>query len=135
MVDIREFNDYYYDKFSDTTKTKFGFKSYTEFKEGLRARLYRTQFGFLTEYHAFFLSSILFGEENVKRIVELDKAGVDYQIVLNGLDYNIHVFVDTFRSWKFRWYKSRYKFVNKTPGIHVNLPYSLEQGRFNSLRF
>ena len=132
---FKEFNNYYFETYKDIIKERFNFNSYEDFKEGLRARLYRTQFGFLTEYHAFFLSSILFGEENVNRSVALDKAGVDFQISLNRTLYNIHIFVDTVRSWEYRNYKSRYKSVDSIPGIHTNLPYSLDSGKFNSLRF
>lgn len=105
------------------------------FEEGLKARLYRTQFGFLTEYHAFFLAASLFGVENVNRSTDLDRLGVDFQINYAGQTFNIHIFVDTPRAWNFRNYKSKFKGVNNLNGIHVNLPYSLKNGRFNSLRF
>jgi hypothetical protein len=65
----------------------------------------------------------------------MDIAGVDFQVKLDNNLYNIHIFVDTPRAWSFRNYKSQYKQVNKLPGIHVNLPYSLQAGKFNSLRF
>jgi hypothetical protein len=134
-MSFAEFNDYYFEKYKVIILERFNFHSFNDFKEGLRARLYRTQFGFLTEYHAFFLASIIFGNSNVKRSVELDKSGVDFQIILNGGVYNIHIFVDTDRSWKFRNYKSRFKSVDSIPGIHTNLPYALSSNRFNSLRY
>lgn len=105
------------------------------FKDGLRARLYRTQFGFLTEYHAYFLSQMVFSKENVWRGSSMDVAGVDFRIRFQQTWYNIHIFVDTGRAWQYRLYKSQHKNVEKIPGIHVNLPYSLQAGRFNSLRF
>ncbi len=97
--------------------------------------MYRTQFGFLTEYHAYFLCVCLFGDGNVSRSTELDLAGVDFEIRLMDNIYNIHIFVDSPRAWEYRNYKSQYKQVNSRPGIHVNLPYSLQSGRFNALRF
>ncbi len=134
-LSFTDFFDFYFNQHNDTIKNRFSFPTYESFSEGLRARLYRTQFGFLTEYHAFFLSSILFGSENVVRSTELDIAGVDFQIRLATNLYNIHIFVDTERAWRFRAYKSKYKKVNTLSGIHTNLPYSLQENRFNSLRF
>jgi hypothetical protein len=129
------FFDYYFNQHKDEIKNRFGFSNYESFADGLRARLYRTQFGFLTEYHAFFLSAALFGEKNVTRNTELDLAGVDFQVHLHDKLYNIHIFIDSKRAWDYRNYKSAHKQVNILPGIHVNLPYSLQSGRFNSLRF
>ncbi len=100
---------------------------------GLRARLYRTQFGFLTEYHAFFACRCFFPA--VYRDKGLDKAGVDFQLFYQQQTYNVHIFVDTPRAWAYRNYKSANKSGNKLPGVHVNLPYSLAANRFNSLRF
>ena len=134
-LSFNDFFEYYFDRHKEEIRKRFSFPDYDSFSKGLRARLYRTQFGFLTEYHAFFLSSILFGADNVVRSAELDLAGVDFQIKLNQQSYNIHIFVDTPRAWSYRTYKSKYKQVDKLPGIHVNLPYSLQSGRFNSLQF
>lgn len=134
-LSFSEFNDYYFERYKDAIKQQFGYPDYQHFAEGLKARLYRTQFGFLTEYHAFFLASVLFGEENVRRGTQLDLAGVDFEIRLEQLVYNMHIFVDSPRAWAFRNYKSKFKQVNSLPGIHVNLPYSLKDGRINSLRF
>jgi TaqI restriction endonuclease len=115
------FFDFYFNRYKDEIKKRFAFPEYECFLQGLRARLYRTQFGFLTEYHAFFLSSILFGVENVTRSTDMDIAGVDFQVKLENNLYNIHIFVDTLRAWSFRNYKSQYN--------------SLQAGKFNSLRF
>lgn len=134
-LSFSEFNDYYFERYKDAIKQQFSYPDYQHFAEGLKARLYRTQFGFLTEYHAFFLASVLFGEENVRRGTQLDLAGVDFEIRLEQLVYNMHIFVDSPRAWAFRNYKSKFKQVNSLPGIHVNLPYSLKDGRINSLRF
>jgi len=134
-LSFQEFFDHYFALFKDRIKNQFSFSSHESFSDGLRARLYRTQFGFLTEYHAFLLSSILFTKENVYRNPILDQQGVDFQIKYCGNLFNIHIFVDTQRAWHFRNYKSAFKNVEKTKGIHVNLPYSLKEGRFNSLRF
>ncbi|MBR2709640.1 TaqI family restriction endonuclease [Candidatus Saccharibacteria bacterium] len=106
-----------------------------EFLNGIRARLYRTQFGFLTEYHAFLLSKKVFGNSNVTRDFSKDRIGVDFQISHLGITYNIHIFVDSPRSWYYRNIKSAYRNVDSAPGIHVNLPYSLSQGKINSLLF
>lgn len=134
-LSFSDFFDYYFDRHKEEIKKRFSFPDYDSFSTGLRARLYRTQFGFLTEYHAFFLSSILFGPENVTRSTELDLAGVDFRIRLQNQFYNIHIFVDTTRAWEYRRYKSKHKEVDRLQGIHVNLPYSLQAGRLNSLRF
>ena len=106
-----------------------------QFINGIRARLYRTQFGFLTEYHAFLLSKKVFGDNNVTRDFSKDRIGVDFQISHLGITYNIHIFVDSPRSWYYRNVKSTYRNVDSAPGIHVNLPYSLSQGKINSLLF
>lgn len=129
------FYDNYLSRHREELKKQFGFTSDEIFEQGLRARLYRTQFGFLTEYHAFFLAGALFGKDNVIRGTELDLAGVDFQVRLDNQLYNIHIFVDSPRAWEYRNFKSQYKQVNSWPGVHVNLPYSLQAGRFNSLRF
>lgn len=130
-----QFYQFYFERYKDVIKDRFNFPTYDAFAQGLRARLYRTQFGFLTEYHAYHLCRYFFGENNVNRSVALDKAGVDFQLRYNANLYNIHIFVDTPRAWSYRNYKSSFKNVNKTPGIHVNLPYALGANRFNSLRF
>jgi hypothetical protein len=67
--------------------------------------------------------------------VELDKAGVDFQLTLNETVFNVHIFVDTPRAWSFRNYKSEHKNVNSFQGVHINLPYSLKENNFNSLRY
>lgn len=103
--------------------------------KGLEARLYRTQFGILTEYHAFYLCKEVFGSQNVKRDEALDKIGVDFQISFNKQLYNIHIFVDSYRAWSFRKFKKYHKFGNVVPGLHTNLPYSIQKGKFNSLKF
>ncbi len=113
-------------------KSKFNPKT---FVDGLKARLYRTQFGFLTEYHAYFIAKIVFGESNVTRDVKLDKIGVDFQIYFENNSYNIHIFVDTERSWYYRNKKSKDKNVDDYYGIHVNLPYSLKNNLIHSLKF
>ena len=134
-LSFNDFYESYFNRFKDELKNRFQFPDEENFAAGLRARLYRTQFGFLTEYHAYFLCVCLFGDGNVSRSTELDLAGVDFEIRLMDKIYNIHIFVDSPRAWEYRNYKSQYKQVNSRPGIHVNLPYSLQSGKFNSLRF
>lgn len=134
-LSFEQFYYYYFDQYKDVIKKEFGFTDDALFEKGLWARLYRTQIGFLTEYHAFHLCSDFFGKEKLKRSVELDKAGVDFQLSLNDKIFNIHIFVDTPRALSFRKYKSQHKNVNSLQGIHVNLPYSLKENNFNSLRY
>ncbi len=104
-------------------------------REGLRARLYRTQFGLLTEYHAYFGCRCIFGPENVVRDPALDQRGIDFQITDHPDQYNVHIFIDNARAWEYRRYKIDHKSVDRLPGHHVNFPYSLQPGRFNSLQF
>ncbi len=134
-LSFEQFYYYYFDQYKDIIKNEFGFTDDALFEKGLWARLYRTQFGFLTEYHAFYLCSDFFGKEKLNRSVELDKAGVDFQLMVNDKIFNIHIFVDTPRAWSFRKYKSTHKNVNSLQGVHVNLPYSLKENNFNSLRY
>lgn len=103
--------------------------------QGLRARLYRTQCGILTEYQAFLAAQVVFGAEHVRRSLSLDQAGVDFTIAHQQLAYHIHIFVDTQRAWQYRKYKSTHKRVDAMPGIHVNFPYALESGKINSLHY
>lgn len=130
------FNKFYYlylEKHGKMLKEKFS--SLEDLKRGLQARLYRTQCGFLTEYHGYLMAQKVFGKENVVRSKDLDKKGVDFQIKFNNQLFNIHVFVDSFRSREFRKFKSEHKHVDDLEGIHLDLPYSLDPGKINSLRF
>lgn len=106
--------------------------TWDEFKAGLRARLYRTQCSILTEYQAYYLSKIVF--DNVQRSTEMDKRGVDFQILYPGNTYNIHIFTDTHNARFYRDYKSQYKGTDLEKGTHVNLPYSLNPGKIHSVR-
>ena len=102
---------------------------------GLKARLYRTQCGILTEYQAFLGAQVVFGEENVSRSLGMDRLGVDFSIRHEEQVYHIHIFVDSPRAWHYRRIKSAQKKVDRMEGIHVNLPYALQAGRINSLHF
>lgn len=130
-----EFYDQYVALFGDQICQQFGYADLAAIGDGLRARLYRTQFGFLTEYHAYHLAATIFGSEHVRRGTDLDRAGVDFRIRFHGQIFNIHIFVDTPRSWSYRRIKSEKKGVDNFPGIHVNLPYALSSGAFHSLDF
>jgi len=132
---FQDFLNYYVKKYSEPLKKLCGVADWEKFKSGLKARLYRTQFGFLTEYHAFFIAKLVFGDDNVKRNTDLDKIGVDFQIFYLGKTFNIHIFVDTDRAWYYRRFKTNFKSVEQKEGSHVNLPYNLQQGYINSLRF
>lgn len=104
----------------------------------LRARLYRTQFGFLTEYHAVILISTVFTLKGytVWRGTDLDTVGVDCQIVKEADDkkYNIHIFVDSQRAWHYREKKRRQKHSDRLTGRHVDFPYTMQQGCIHSLK-
>lgn len=134
-LNFKEFYDYYLSTNESLLRETFSHIGWEDFKKGLEARLYRTQFGLLTEYHAYFACRCIFGTGNLKRNKELDKAGVDFQLLYKNQIYNIHIFVDTPRAWAFRQFKTANKSVEKTAGLHVNLPYSLKSNRFNSLKF
>lgn len=134
-LNFNEFYEYYLSKNLFQVKLLFSDTEEEELKKGIRARLYRTQFGILTEYHAYYASRCIFGAENVFRNKSHDKIGVDYSIILSSEVYHIHIFVDTERSWRFRKIKSEFKNVDSLSGIHVNLPYSLKTGRFNSVHY
>lgn len=102
---------------------------------GLKARLYRTQFGMLTEYHAYFLFQRVFGAQALRRDKQIDRRGVDFQLDFEQKIYNIHIFSDTLRAWAFRAEKIKHKESNSLAGVHVNLPYAIRAERFNSLFF
>lgn len=79
-VSFDDFFNYYLSKNEEKLKSLCKDNDWDKFKEGLKARLYRTLIGFLTEYHAFYMAKTIFGDENVKRSPELDKTGIDFQI-------------------------------------------------------
>lgn len=91
------------------------------FQQHLAARLYRTQFGFLTEYHAAILADAVFAEHGctVRRSPEMDRLGVDFTV--DGLDtpYHIHIFVDSERAWSFRQDKRIQKASNHVLGVSM----------------
>jgi hypothetical protein len=132
---FQDFFTFYLERYDKELKIECKDNNWEDFTKGLKARLYRTQFGFLTEYHAFLIAKLLFGDEKVNRSVTLDKKGVDFQIFYNKEIYNIHIFVDTERAWYFRKIKSKYKNVEQEEGIHVNLPYSLQKDNIHSVKF
>jgi hypothetical protein len=129
------FFNLYWKKHQALLKDKFSALNEQELLRGLRARLYRTQCGILTEYQAFLGAQAIFGNENVHRSIELDQTGVDFSITHQESYYHIHIFVDTQRAWHYRKYKSAYKQVESAEGIHVDLPYSLKNDRINSLYY
>ncbi|GAB4333933.1 MAG: TaqI family restriction endonuclease [Flammeovirgaceae bacterium] len=132
---FKAFYEYYVSQNEGELKQKFSNISWEDLKKGLEARLYRTQFGMLTEYHAYFLCKNIFGENNVIRNADLDRIGVDFQLLFNNEWYNIHIFVDTNRAWEYRRFKAQNKQSNVVKGLHINLPYSLARNRFNSLEY
>jgi hypothetical protein len=109
-----------------------------EAKRHLEARLYRTLFGFLTEYHAVMLIGHKFSPLGyaVVRGSDLDRVGVDCQIreAVSELLYNIHIFVDSARANRYRSGKLAFKSSNKLEGIHIDFPYRIKPGCIHSLR-
>lgn len=134
-LDFDSFFDLYWSKHQALLKDRFSTLNRQELLRGLRARLYRTQCGILTEYQAYLGAQVIFGNENVHRSIELDQTGIDFSITHQEHAYHIHIFVDTKRAWDFRKYKSAYKQVERAEGIHVDLPYSLKAGSINSLYY
>ena len=99
------------------------------FKCQLMARIYKGALGFLTELHAFILSSKFFYPNIVQR--GQDRLGTDFVIYYNDKIYNIHVFIDRKDSWAFRAFKASNKNSDKLPGIHINVPYLCFINNFN----
>ncbi len=128
-IGFLEFYKEYRDRFRDELR-RLHEGRYRHLREGdfyrnLEARLYRTYLGILTEYHAYFLAGEVFGAESVKRGSQLDKIGVDFQILYGDDVYNMHILVDTPRAWEYRLRKWVEKESDKTCGIHVNFPYTM----------
>ena len=134
-LDFEEFNDFYLKQNKQGLLTRFPNIPEELLLPGLKARLYRTQCGILTEYQAFLGAQAVFGEENVSRSLGMDRLGVDFSIRLGAQVYHIHIFVDSPRAWHYRRIKSAQKKVDQLEGVHVNLPYALQAGRINSLHF
>ncbi len=134
-VNFEDFYEYYLSKYLPQLRILYPKMAESELKLGIKARLYRTQFGILTEYHAYYASRCIFGIGNVYRHKLNDKIGVDYSITLGSHIYHVHVFVETDRAWKYRSFKHNNKNGDHLPGIHVDLPYSLKKGRFNSVSY
>jgi len=107
-----------------------------KFGSHLSARLYRTQIGFLTEYHCALLCQEVFAPEafTAVRSPELDRVGVDLQLVRETERYNLHIFVDSPRAWKFRREKRLRKSSNQESGVHIDFPYQVRRGCIHSLR-
>ncbi len=107
-----------------------------KFGSHLAARLYRTQIGFLTEYHCAMLCEEIFSPDGfvVRRSPDLDRVGVDIQLVRNKECYNLHIFVDSPRAWKFRREKRLQKSSNQQHGTHIDFPYQVRSGCIHSLR-
>lgn len=140
-LDFPEFAQLYWEAYESQLRRRFpltfaslGADTYTH----LRARLYRTQFGFLTEYHAVILLASVFSPKGytVWRGAALDRIGVDCLILEPGSEqrYNIHIFVDSKRAWSYRRKKRVVKSSDKALGQHIDFPYTMSQGRIHSLR-
>lgn len=106
------------------------------FGRHLAARLYRAQIGFLTEYHCAKLCEEVFAPDGFSTIrsTELDRMGVDLQLVKGDRRYNLHIFVDTPRAWRFRREKRARKASDREAGVHIDFPYQVRSGCLHSLR-
>lgn len=140
-LDFPDFADLYWQRYGSALRQRFPriFESLGEKVQlHLRARLYRTQFGFLTEYHAVILLAEVFTPRGfaVWRGSDLDRVGVDCQIVCQQTSqrYNLHIFVDSSRARRYREKKRVLKSSDQVEGIHVDFPYTLDQGCIHSLR-
>ena len=107
-----------------------------DFYKHLAARLYRTQFGFYTEYHAVILADKVFSAAGyvVERSTAMDAKGVDFTVLGFSLPCHIHIFVDSPRAWGYRDFKRLNKASNSVSGCHVNFPYQVASGCIHSLR-
>ena len=132
---FNEFYKYYINKHKEDLNLLIQKYWKDDFLKWLEARLYRTQFWFLTEYHAYFKCLSIFPKNSVIRNPELDKKWIDFQIKWKWELYNIHVFVDTERARKFREYKKNFKHVDEFQWTHVNFPYSLWTKKINTVKY
>lgn len=140
-LDFPEFSKMYIELHGAELRGRFEHKFSrlgSEVYRHIEARLYRTQFGFLTEYHAVILVSQIASPKGyeVYRGSDLDRVGVDCQIVLpvECETYNIHIFVDSPRAWSYRKYKQQAKSSNKVDGHHIDFPYTTRSGCVHSLK-
>lgn len=141
-IDFPEFASLYLEKYKNKLYLEFSpiIKSLgKDFHKHLQARLYRTQFGFLTEYHAVILLATVFVPQGylIFRSSTLDRLGVDCIIFDPTFKekYNIHIFVESKRAKFYREKKRNMKHSNKLSGIHIDFPYTLKQGFKHSLKF
>ncbi|WKN32917.1 TaqI family restriction endonuclease [Porifericola rhodea] len=134
-VDFETFYDMYLEAKLEQLQVRFQDKKQQDLLKGLKARLYRTQCGILTEYQAFLAARLVFGEQYVHRSIAQDKRGVDFSIWHQQKTYHVHIFVDSSRAWYYRQYKSEFKNVEQSAGIHINFPYALAPGKLNSLYY
>ncbi len=138
-VDFPEFVDLYWAANRQELEARFPAdirRLGNDFHKHLAARLYRTQFGFYTEYHAVILADKVFSEAGfpVERSTEMDAKGVDFTVLGFAVPYHIHIFVDSPRAWSFRDFKRANKASNSASGCHVNFPYQVASGCIHSLR-
>lgn len=138
-LNIEEFFERYVRTCYPALKQKFANEVVSlgaKFGSHLAARLYRTQIGFLTEYHCAMLCGEVFAPEGfaVRRSPDLDRIGVDIQLVRQKNFYNLHIFVDSPRAWLFRREKRLRKSSNQQEGTHIDFPYQVRSGCIHSLR-
>ena len=105
-----------------------------DFRKGLKARIYRTFCGFLTESTAFSLIKTILEPKIISRNIEEDKLGVDFRIFYKENIFNIHIFIDKQRSKEFKKIKSEERNVDSMKGYHIDLPYSLSRNKNNSVK-
>jgi hypothetical protein len=114
-------------KYLDGYKKKMYKMSKVDWFRGLRARMYRTFIGMLTQLHAqIYLEKYLSGIE-IYSTLGLDRAGIDW-IILNGITkYGCKVRVLTVRAEGFFMSKLSVS-VNSPDVVPVSFPYALEEG-------
>jgi hypothetical protein len=106
-------------------KDKYSYKlTEEEFNDGLKARMYRTVFGVLTENSAVLVSKKAFGNEAIIRSIEDDCKGVDFTIYYKDIPFRIHIHKDSYNARQRVKEKILYKKSLGMDGIHVYLSYS-----------
>jgi len=130
-VNYTEFWDLYYGDddriklLDELYASRYKYMTKEDYIKGVKARIYRSYFGFLTEYNSFLKILKVFGKDAVTRSVRNDCMGVDITVKYNNEVYHIHIFVDTPISRKYVDNKINKKCNTMLEGIHVYMPYSI----------
>ncbi len=96
-----EFYRIYHKKYKDEINKFWDKQGYGKhcncFKNGLKARIYRTWVSIITQIHAGYLAEDVFGADTVKQYAELDYENIDFQIDLPGKVIKVQVKKETKR--------------------------------------